>query len=67
MRFGTTLAVLAVSVTGAMADCTFPYCYGLTKSFFYACESDADCRSINRTECMKGLESPTPSGTVVSD
>ena len=50
--------------SGVISDCTWPYCSRTGKSFFYACESDNDCFSINRTACAKGLESPTPSGTV---
>ena len=65
MRFSLNiLAILATSSCGVIADCTWPYCVGYSRAFFYACDSDADCHSINRTSCTKGLESPTPSGTV---
>ena len=58
------LATFLVLGTGVVADCSWPYCASTGKSFFYACESDGDCRSINRTSCAKGVEGPTPSGTV---
>ncbi|KAH8599911.1 hypothetical protein B0O99DRAFT_737440 [Bisporella sp. PMI_857] len=65
MRFSDAILAIGISAAGVIADCTFPYCYALSsKSYFYACESTDDCLSINRTECIKGLESPTPSGTV---
>jgi len=61
MRF--TIPLLAIAGTTVLADCTYPYCYS-AGSYYYACESDADCLRLNRTECATGLESPVPSGSL---
>jgi len=55
--------LFAFAGTAVVADCTWPYCYEAGPSYFYACESDADCLSINRTKCWTGLEISTPSET----
>lgn len=62
MHFTSLITTLAITST-VLGDCTWPYCYYIG-SYFYACESDADCLKLNITECVKGLESPTPSGFV---
>jgi len=57
------ILTLFAACSTVLADCTWPYCYH-AGSYFYACESTADCLRINGTYCETGLESPTPSGTL---